>query len=97
MADMLQSFRDRVAQSSFLSLMVNAPTVYTEHNAIRYLWDGYMDCWIVFDGELYWDLQDQVEIPPAEEYRKEYRSFTTLDALLTEMEKIGDDAHWNNR
>lgn len=92
---MLREFTALVAKSS-LSDMVDNPQEYSRdacdqcavRGILRYLWDGYMDCWVILDADgRYWDLQDQIEIPSREEYVNEYRSFDSLEALIAHMEE----------
>lgn len=67
------------------------------HLTIGYLFDGYLDCAVVFDGQRYFDVQD---INLAEgsfngvchEPWYTFNSYESLEALVEEMGKVHDQA-----
>lgn len=94
---MLDSFKQLITQSSFLSTMVDNPrTVDGPEDAewtIGYLWDGYMDCAVIFDGKRYRDVQD-INIAEGlwncHGHWTQFNGYGSLEELVNEMEKLGE-------
>ena len=93
---MLDAFKALVAESSVLSAFIDMPftTEGPEGSewTIAYLFDGYMDCAVIFDGSRYYDLQDiNVEEKIWECDGGDWRKFShypSLDGLINHMEEV---------
>lgn len=82
---MIDEFKDFVAEHPSCSIFVdNIKSIEDDHyDIISYLFDGYMLCYVIFDGLVYWDIQDREEIPA---YFGDYKSYRSLNLLLEAMD-----------
>lgn len=92
---MIERFKELVAESSFLTLMIDKPTEVSHdscqqlnvENGVHYLWDGYIPCVVLFDGESYWDLQDCWPDVPDRKLWWKYAKYSSLEELVRTMEE----------